>query len=246
MMIMRETEDHFIMIEQDKHARLSEEIMKDWISNDLPKSVQTAIALHDYGWKYFDKQPMWNDRMNVPYDFIDFPLAPKLVIYTHGINEVERMDKYAALLCSKHYANFLLQETSPYATQFVNQEKKRQTHLIRQLDDFDKEKFQHHYELLKFADSLSLFLCIHNPTTKKDAFHPFFQNGIRVPTINNNIFPEWNEKETILLHPFPFKSELNLQIEQKVVAKEAIKRNGLVTSYENTPYQKITFFLKST
>lgn len=247
-MIIRETKDHFVMIEQDKHAILSEEIMSYWkerISKvtSIPKSVLTAIKLHDYGWKYFDKQPLWDDQKNAPYDFSDFPLAPKTVIYTHGITEVEHVDKYAALLCSKHFTHFLLQEASPYATQFVNQERKRQKRIKHELDHFDNNLFHYHYELLRFADSLSLFLCINEPNATKEEFHHFFRNGIKLPSTNIKLLPEWVEKQTVLLQPFPFQSQVKLQIEQKVIAKEEIKKSGMVKSYEDTPYETIKFVL---
>lgn len=241
-MIIRETRDHFIMIEQHNHAKLSEKIMTYWKNNiegNLSSSVLTAIKLHDYGWKYFDKQPIWNDQTNSPYDFISYPLAPKTVVYTHGINEVERLDKYAALLCSVHYTSFLKNESSIYAKQFVNQEKARQKQIIQRLNDFDKDIFDYHYELLKFADSLSLFLCIHEPGVKQNQFHPFFKQGISVPTIDKTLIPIWQDKETILLDPFPFTSEMKIQIEQKVIAKHEINQKGIIKSYEEAPYERM-------
>ncbi|WP_068677398.1 DUF3891 family protein [Oceanobacillus sp. Castelsardo] len=245
-MIVREEKDHFIMIEQDNHAIVSGELIKHWkkellLSNTLMNSVNTAITLHDYGWKYFDKQPVWNDQINVPYDFTNYPLAPKTIIYTHGINEVEKEDTYAALLCSTHYTKFIIQESSSYAESFVEQERRRQKKIIQSLNNFDKNLFDFHYELLKFTDSLSLFFCINRPGVKKDEYHFFFKNGIALPSIDKMksqiLWPEWKADNTIYIDPFPYEAEVPLKIKQKRVVKNLIKKNGIVNSYEKTPYE---------
>jgi hypothetical protein len=254
-MIVRQEKDHFVMIEQDNHAIVSGELIKNWkdellVSNTLMNSVKTAITLHDYGWKYFDKQPVWNDRTHAPYDFTNYPLAPKTIIYTHGINEVEQKDTYAALLCSEHYTRFITHESSPYADVFVEQERRRQKKIMDSLKEFDKNLFDFHYELLKFTDSLSLFFCINKPGVNKEEFHFFYKNGIQLPSKEKGnrqiIWPEWKADDTIYLHPFPFKKEVTLKIKQKRVAKELIKKNGLVKSYENAPYEILALTLSRT
>lgn len=253
-MIVREETDHFIMIEQDNHAIVSGELIKHWkkellLSNTLMDSVVTAITLHDYGWKYFDKQPVWNDQLKAPYDFTSYPLAPKTIIYIHGINEVEKIDTYAALLCSMHYTNFMTQESSLYADSFVAQERKRQQEIIHSMKDFDENLFDFHYELLKFTDSLSLFFCINKPGVKKEEFHFFYKNGIPVPFIDKGnsqiIWPEWKADNTIYMDPFPFETELTIKIMQKKVAKDLITKHGIVKSYENTPCEILDLKLLS-
>jgi len=251
-MIVREETDHFVMIEQDNHAIVSGEIIKYWkqellVNNTLMDSVIAAITLHDYGWKFFDKQPVWNDQTNTPYDFTNYPLAPKTVIYTHGINEVEKEDAYAALLCSRHYTNFITQESSTYADSFVAQERKRQKEVIQSIKDFDENLFDFHYELLKFTDSLSLFFCINKPGVKKEEFHFFYKNGIALPSIDKGnsqiLWPEWKADNTIYMDPFPFETEVTLNIKQKKVAKDLIKKDGIIKSYERTPYEILTLKL---
>ncbi|RKQ28804.1 DUF3891 family protein [Oceanobacillus halophilus] len=248
-MIVRESKDYFVMIEQDNHAEASKELMTHWKNNlflgsNLRESVEYAIEKHDYGWKQFDKQPFWNDQTEAPYTFSDFPISPKTTIYTYGINEVEKHDLYAALLCSEHYKNFFVNIKSNEATRFIQQERERQKRLILTLGDVNRQYFQFHYGLLKLGDSLSLYLCLNEPGVSKENVHYFFQEGIDLPPhiekINETkLSLEWKDKKTVAITPFPFEDEIKVTIKQKVVYKEAIQANGLLESYENAPYEEI-------
>ncbi|WP_085993568.1 DUF3891 family protein [Oceanobacillus senegalensis] len=254
-MIVREEKDHFVMIEQDNHAILSSEIMANWkedlfLGKKKKDSVLFAIKYHDYGWKYFDKQPFWNDRIKAPYTFSDFPLSPKTIVYTHGINEVQKHDRYAALLCSEHYAQFLEDERAVDARRFVQQEKERQKQILLELGEINESLFQFHYGLLKFGDGLSLYLCINEPAVSQENVHSFFQKGIELPTHlpsldETRLSLDWYDKQTVFLDPFPFKTSITIRIPQKRILKKDIHEKGLVSSYEQAPYEEVEIYLKS-
>ncbi|WP_156291573.1 DUF3891 family protein [Oceanobacillus salinisoli] len=248
-MIVREHDGHFVMIEQNNHAIISGELMANWkdslfLGKAHRKSVNYAIKMHDYGWKYFDKQPLWNDQTNKPYTFSDFPISPKTIVYTHGINEIEKNDIYAALLCSEHFSRFIAQESSSHASRFIEEEKERRQRLIASLGELNKRLFNFHYDLLKLGDSLSLYLCLNEPGVTKEDVHFFFRNGIDLPSdidqLSKQVLePEWKDEHTIVLSPFPFESSVTVRIKQKVVSKTVIRKHGLVHSYENTPYEEL-------
>ena len=248
-MIVRELEDHFIMIEQDDHAHVSGEIISNWQDRFFKKkehqqSVIDAIYMHDFGWKAFDKQPFWNDEKCAPYTFIDFPTPAKTVLYTHGIDAVEQQDPYAALLCSEHYTRFLLQDDSNEAKAFIKQEHARQQQIITALPQFDQQLFNYHYGLLQLCDNLSLYLCLNEPNAKKDKTHPFFRNGIPV-SLALNMFPrksiqlDWKDENTITIHHFPFNIDLTVKLTQKRLEKETILKQGLAKTYKSTTSQDI-------
>src|SRR5690625_2713457 len=111
-MIIRETKDAYILIEQHHHASISGYLFNQLKSRYKPDtsfipSISFAIDNHDRGWIPFDYAPIWNDAKNSPFSFIDLPVAIKAVLYKNGINEVHKSDPYAALLCSEHYKRFL-------------------------------------------------------------------------------------------------------------------------------------------
>lgn len=252
-MIVREHANEFVLTKQDDHAQVSGKIITNWRDDlfktvKLRKSVEYAIYNHDVGWKPIDKQPFWNDQKQEPYTFIDFPTPPKAVFYKHGIDEVLQQDAYAGLLCSRHYMNFLLQETSDEAKAFVEQEKERQQQIIESLSDFDKNAFNFHYALLQHCDSLSLFMCLNEPGVAMKDGHPFFREGIPISSAlhgfnENKMELTWKDHDTIAIHEFPFENPLSITLKQKVVTKEAISTMGLIPSYEEAPLQKIDLLL---
>ncbi|GIP31654.1 hypothetical protein J2TS4_08640 [Paenibacillus sp. J2TS4] len=139
-MVVRETEHEIIMVRQHDHAQLSGEIAKHFKSffTDDPYFEDTLLAIyqHDLGWVRLDEVPMWNDRTSLPFSFMDFPLLPKLTHYTYGLDQIERMNKYAGLLCSLHYASFgvFRNSTVPECIDFSRHECLRQHHRRIKLD----------------------------------------------------------------------------------------------------------------
>ncbi|WP_338448154.1 DUF3891 family protein [Niallia oryzisoli] len=248
-MIVRERENEFILIEQDNHAIVSGEIMKKWMGSlfhgkKYRQSVDYATRYHDYGWRLFDQQPFWNDHKQAPYTFANYPLSPKTVIYTFGIDEVEKHDPYAALLCSRHYSRFLLHDSSTAAAAFIEQERIRQQRIIESLEDFDTDLFDFHYGMLRLGDDFSLYLCLNEPGVSKENEHYFFQNGIALPKepgkeVTEKMTLNWSDQHTVSIRPFPFEDKVSVKIIQKVISKKEIMRNGFIKSYEETPYEEV-------
>jgi hypothetical protein len=248
-MIVREHPNAFIMIEQDNHAHISSEIINKWhdvfsVDKKHKESVLYAIYMHDFGWKPFDIQPLWNDVEQAPYTFIDFPTPAKAVLYTHGINVVEEQDVYAALLCSEHYTRFLLHDDSIEARAFVRKEKKRQQQYMAMLPQFDKHLFDCHYGLLQLCDNLSLYMCLNEPNVTNENVHPFFLGGISLssalPIFNTSKMQlNWKDERTIIINDAPFLPGLTVKLKQKTVQKEMIRRKGLIKAYQSATMQML-------
>ncbi|MEC5425523.1 DUF3891 family protein [Virgibacillus sp. C22-A2] len=246
-MIVREHDTEFVMIEQDNHAQVSGKFIANCQDSLFPgmkykNSVDHAIFQHDCGWKPVDKQPFWNDQKKTPYSFIDFPTPSKVMLYTSGIDEVEKADSYAGLLCSEHYKRFLMSDMSEDAQLFVEQEKIRQHRIIDSLTEFDAVLFNFHYELLQFCDNLSLYICLNEPG---EDTHPFFKSGIPMPSALD-VFSQdkmkltWEDDRTISLSEFPFHREIDVSFIQKTVTKQAIRNHGLIESYNKAPDEEIS------
>ncbi|HEY9576467.1 MAG TPA: DUF3891 family protein [Pseudobacillus sp.] len=252
-MIVRERKNDFVLIEQDNHAQVSGSIMAYWRASlfygpEFRRSVEYAISQHDCGWKPFDKQPFWNDKKQAPYTFIDFPQLSKIALYKQGIDEVEENDRYAALLCSLHYASFLSYEVSDEAKKFIAQEKQRRDRLIRSLGISDQSLLHFHYGLLQLGDNLSLYICLNEPGVTKEKEHPFFRDGIPVsPALSeikrDRIQLHWKNKQTITLETFPFNSEITVTIKQKILSKDDIASKGFLESYQKAPFHNVVVHL---
>lgn len=245
-MIILELEDSFIMITQHDHAKISGEIAQHWKDDyfkgeERKEDVLLAISEHDRGWIEADSAPLWNNRQQKPYTFMDYPLESKVAFYKKGIDEVKKMSKYASLLCSAHYTSFLQYEEDPIGIKFMEDESTRRLRLLKQygiLSNMAKEKlFHHHLSILKWCDNLSLYICLNEPGAKKENEYPFFQNGIS-PTFSFTndltIQVHWADQETLSLSMTPLKKEVQVQLVFKEVKKEDIIANELITAYTNT------------
>jgi len=243
-MIICEYKQNFIMISQHDHAKISGEIAQNWNDDffygiDRKEEVVLAAYEHDRGWIDLDAAPLWNDQQQIPYSFVDFPIEEKTTHYKTGIDEVEKMNKYAGLLCSIHFASFFDKEPNPIGQQFFKQEIKRKHYLLKELAIDEKDKnLKYHLNILRFCDNLSLYICLNKPGVKKLDEHPFFRNGFPqlFPFANNQpIHAQWTNQVTVSLSLSPLKKELQVQLVLKEVKKEDIKVKGLVKAYTDTP-----------
>lgn len=254
-MIVRETTDHFICIEQDYHAHLAEQIISQWKQTFLKEdpfaeTVLYAIQQHDLGWHYFDKQPLWNDETNKPYTFIDLPLLIKTVLYTYGVDLVERRSPYAAALCSAHYTKFLQKYDIEEVQQYITQEQRRRERILQAFPEIDTETFEKHLGLLQFADNLSLFICLHEEGNNETR-HRYFERGVRIPPAIDQgdvqfVTADWLDDTTIQLQHLPTVAPFSITMKETFLPKNAIEKEGFAKLYEKTAATKRTIHFTTT
>ncbi|NDI34425.1 DUF3891 family protein [Chengkuizengella sediminis] len=256
-MIIYEQEDKFIMIEQHTHANASGEMAKHWNmkyfqNNNKWNNVLLAVYEHDRGWIELDAVPFWNDREQVPYSFMDFPLPPKLRAYQYGIDQVEEKNSYAGLLCSLQYTNLISEISDPKAVNFLANEQIRQEKMIEQLikNEDQKSDLYFHLNFLQFFDELSLYICLNEPGTKKENEHLWFRDGFtkskNFPFMNGeSIIAHWIDELHVKLSRFPFVNDFEINMKIKRVMKQHISQEGIAKAYEDTPYDTRTIiFIK--
>ena len=211
------------------------------------KEVLLAIHEHDRGWIDLDSSPVWNDKSEKPYSFIDYPLALKISFYKKGLEEVENMSKYAGLLCSLHYTSFIQDPSEPSVREFWQEEKKRQEQLKKDLQLVGKseETLMYHLDLLKFCDYLSLYICLNEPGNNHK-IHPFFRNGfpqLFAFVTDKPIVAHWSNQETVTLSFSPLKNKVEVNLPYKEVMKDNIEKHGILQAYKDASvsFRKITF-----
>ena len=237
LLIVRVREKHFVMIEQHHHAQLAGKLFLQLHDELLPskrwrEDIFYAIREHDCGWIHFDEEPFWNDEKNIPYDFNEFPIGPKIVLYEYGINRVEKSSPYAALLCSKHYVSFIRKRQDETSKQFVKRELLRQKRVQEKLNLHDGV-IEMHYHYLKLFDDLSLYICLNEPGTTKEDEHFFFKNGITLPPKfgENKLQLFWENKSDVMINKNLFKGDVTLFVKQKVIDKDTIAKLGIKKAY---------------
>ncbi|WP_181832954.1 DUF3891 family protein [Bacillus taeanensis] len=223
-MIIRELNTHYIFIQQHHHGLLSGEMAFHWgkenFLDPLYKLV-LAAAFHDMSWIKADHHLLWNNAIDKPYDFVNYPLNKRIELYTKGINEAETFNQYLALLTSMHYTSFFKSSENEIVSSFLEQEHNRQIKLKRL-------HYEHNSDLLialkhlKMWDDLSLYACLNEPGTEKSKEHTWFKNGINgVDKYGNHITIEceWKNERTISLKPFPFKNTWKTNIPYSLCRK---------------------------
>ncbi|KQL34332.1 DUF3891 family protein [Psychrobacillus sp. FJAT-21963] len=253
-MIILEREQSYVMVTQNDHAKIAGKIAqnckKDYFFElERTPEVLLAIKEHDRGWIELDTSPVWNDKTDKPYSFIDYPTELKIPFYKKGLDEVEKMSKYAGLLCSLHYSSLLHDATQSVVKEFWNEEKQRKKRLSKELglkENADKnETLMYQLDLLKFSDYLSLYISLNEPGDNKRN-HPFFQNGfpqLFLFVTDKPIVAHWENPETVSLSFSPLKNELEVQLPYKEVLKDQIDKKGILEAYKDTPLsiRKVTF-----
>lgn len=245
-MIVREEADAFVMIEQDHHAVISG-ILYDNLSSRFTirdeathHAIRDAIYHHDIGWIPFDVTPLWDDQNKAPYSFITLPNTIKTVLYKDGIDQIEQMNTYAALLCSEHYVRFLQKDQSALCEKFIQTERLRQESIIATYHTFHHDTFLAHYELLQFFDNLSLYICLHKLGARKVDTHYFFEMGIQIPEVyGGGILYLTLKDDKIILDKKLFHNPVDISLVQKSVSKEIITKVGLMHAWEHTSRETV-------
>jgi hypothetical protein len=253
-MIILEREQSYLMVTQDDHAHIAGDIARNckeeyFFDDTRTHEVVLAINEHDRGWIELDSSPVWNDKTEKPYSFIDYPLSLKITFYKKGLDEVEKMSKYAGLLCSLHYSSFIQDSSEPAVREFWKEERQRQERVSKELEiegnENKQETLMYHLDLLKFCDYLSLFICLNEPGDNK-ASHPFFRNGF--PQLfsfvtDKPIVAHWRNQQAVSLSFSPLKGEIQVELAYRDVLKEHIAEYGVLQAYKDTPVstRKIVF-----
>ncbi|MDO7908006.1 DUF3891 family protein [Paenibacillus sp. JX-17] len=252
-MIARETQKEFVMTSQHDHAILSGEMAKQFrpelfIDTAYRDDVLLAITQHDRGWLGLDENPIWDDRSHVPFSFSEYPLFPKLPAYIRGIDEVEEMSPYAALVCSLHYCSFtqIRESSHPECAAYIQHELSRQAKLRAQLPPLNEEVVHRHFQLLQFCDGLSLYVCMVDSRPEQNVNQTWFKKGTNSPVGRDTYKAKWINEREILIDLFPFEESAQFALDTRYVSKASREELGVDQAYWQTPESRIEFtFVKS-
>lgn len=248
-MIVFEKPESFVMIQQSDHAQLSGQVAEQW-HKETPggewwSDAIYAIYQHDASWVGLDAVPFWNDKRQRPYTFHDFPVIPKLAFYKLGLDETEKNNAYAALLCSMHYTSFLQDSSRDADKKFLIEEHERQArlkHICGVCFEPQQVLLQYYFRLLQFCDDVSLYVCLNEPGCAKEEEHPWFREGFQssrylMETPAQQIVAHWQGAAQIVLEPFPFQQTFSTQLRLKEVSKRQISTLGVADAYAEAPDQ---------
>ncbi|EFU43307.1 hypothetical protein PVOR_03020 [Paenibacillus vortex V453] len=247
-MIIRETEDAFVMTTQDDHGRFSGEIARGFrrelfMDESVLEEVLLAIAEHDRAWLLMDDMPIWNDESRTPFTFMDYPPLPKLLMYSKGVEETIAMSPYAGYLCSLHYASFMKNTTEAPFADFYRAEQARQQELRNQFSFPDDDTVTRQFGLLQLCDDLSLYVNMNPPGASKDQEHPWFREGFNMSIDGQRVVATWASEHEIQISPFLFERKWSASIKWKHVLKSSIEEQGIAKAFHDALWteQTVTF-----
>lgn len=196
------------LFRQHDHALVAGELALAWLESGAEPPVSeilvTATALHDLSWRKADRGPRWNPRTGRPFDFLDFPVKKKFRAFVEGVDKVEELDPYAALLVSLHYATF---QGAP--AWFVDTERERQAGLARRMGSAlpDEEAIAADLELLRLFDRLSLHMCLASPEALPEGRPTWLGDQFRVPEWDEPLNVRWWDAGCATLEPWPYEGK---------------------------------------
>ncbi|CAM3755429.1 DUF3891 family protein [Alkalicoccus chagannorensis] len=230
-MIIFERNDAFYMTEQEHHAEISGDLAHHWLAESDPLSPEAvqACRLHDRAWREPDAAPRWNDRADAPESFLHYPVVPKMIHYSYGIDEVERTSAYAAYLNSLHYTS-LTGSDSEAESGFQEKERLRRQRLYPEAP----EQAARDLLVMQFTDSLSLFFFMHpHGSTYKNSSHGLTDSTDHAFAENRDITGSWTSADSFELDPTPFHHPFTTELIWRKVLKSDAYERGLTAAFHD-------------
>ncbi|MGQ0719947.1 MAG: DUF3891 family protein [Candidatus Eiseniibacteriota bacterium] len=211
-MIVQKRTGSLRLIRQHDHALASGRLALEWVGNGAKPealSLETVlgVSLHDVGWSRADETPRRDEASGGVVGFETFPAEERAALYEEGLDFVERVHPWCALLCTMHYAGFGVSED------FRRRQKARRERLERTLplgpEDVVRARYAH--ACLRHFDDLSLVACLAGPLALDP---PPWLDADRVAKGPDGILRDvrWRDEEAMTIHPFPFRQPVVLEI----------------------------------
>lgn len=236
-MLVQVRRDGMRLVRQHDHALMAGALARSWGAvgregRPLPFRLVLATALHDLAWRELDAEPRYDADRGRPYGFDEHPLEPKLTAYRAGLNRVEEISPYAALLGSLHYASFLEGEG---ASGFLSSEQERRERLRAELERPPlreaggptpgggeagapgpalERRTESDLAWLKFFDGLSIRLCLTAPGGVEDELPPWVDpdRPLEPPEGGERLRLAWEGPGTATLRPWPLAVPVRLEV----------------------------------
>ena len=189
-MIRTETDDGWLLVGHQDHARLAGEFGRLWGNNRFPapeplEDVLLAVSRHDDAWASRDASPeqapdgtpaaFSKDLVGTYSAFENIDLGAYLDVRGQATEAVARENPLAAVLVSMHTVNLLTEQAdlsrlSPadriLHRDFVEAQRRRQEALKAEIPAPKRpsgEQFEQAFRFLQACDSLSLMACVAYP-----------------------------------------------------------------------------------
>lgn len=237
MLVQFRRDGRLRLFRQHHHALLAGELASTWsgIGREpapLPFDLVLAVGLHDLSWRELDRVPTWNGETGRPAAFHELPVDEKVAAYLDGLDTVERIHPYSALLGSLHYTSF--PDVRDVAS-LQEPEAKRQERLREELrlGEAEESRLDRHLAYLQFFDALSIFLCLSPPSATTEG-QPRWVDEVRhldTPE-GEHVHLTWWDDDVIHVDPFPFRESLEVSLPYREIEGSVDGAEALAEAWE--------------
>lgn len=235
MLIRNTTDASFECISQEQHALVSGALAAAWNPTRLDPMLVQLIGAHDNAWRASDAQPLYNPATGLPFDFINYPMAPKIALYRRGVDMLEDVDPWLASMVSKHYCTFA---GTLNIEGFQQTEAARRARLAELIAPGYLAQKDDALRWLKFFDIFSLALCLTGPGALRDAIPRWLQDPdawSRAPD-GHTVRIRWRSDARVEVDNWPFApAELSLRLNPRVLTQKFMSQDALDQSWGKIP-----------
>lgn len=220
LMLVQPRGDTIRLFTQHDHGLMCGDMAHAWRGAPWPagppRDVVQAAALHDLAWEARDAAPRLAEDGDRVEDFTDLTAAERAVLYARGLDEVERIDPGAAMICSLHYAAFV----PPGEAAFARNEAARRARLASVLGYGEEASaVRDGLELVRALDLLSLTICLTAPGSDEGSAPSWVHRPARVAGVE--VHARFVADDVVELAPFPLARPITLRVAYREVSRAA-------------------------
>ena len=215
--IVRPTEDGYLVITQADHARLAADFLSlvrlpELIEHPQREELLRAVAEHDNGWWEPDAAPRWDPETGAPLDFRKIPSDLRREIWTRGVERYATESPGIAARIATHalrlYATFPSHREDLEASAFTATLAQRRKEL-RESAGLTPDQLATDDTWLRLADEVSLAACNADATlVTTPGWHASRDDA-----------PDQAAGDEILISPFPLAGATRLSLRTRVLLR---------------------------
>gem|GEM_PF-2753847 len=212
-MIVRPLTGSLRLFQQIDHAAVCGTLARSWSPElgEVPETVVTAAAVHDDGWREWDRHPRLDVGTGKPHPYSDMPGSDYREIWERCLARGWAWGDEIGLLVSLHGMRFFASREDPRDREILRGERARQAAVLARLGAPDARPadppppWGEWHAWIYFWDALSLFMC--------GEFDDAMQQSVpRRSGGSMEIGCRRAGAERIVLQPFPFRDPVELEI----------------------------------
>lgn len=198
------------IIYQRNHALLAAEMLAPWPQDRRPQpwfQLLNACSQHDHGWMENKLDPLVDEHGH-PVDFLHMTTESSIAMSRRNLRNAEAQSRWCAILVARHLEYLCSVKDDPLTAAFAKETRASRQAWMEEVQT-TSQHVEEMYELLMWADSLSLRVCC-QPSE--------FTESLTLKAQGQEFQASRVEHDVWTLAPWPYaQDKLNLQYEVRLL-----------------------------